>query len=93
MRPTPSSSEGCSSRSSVVPSSTRYGSNGLPVSSRRSDVSSMSTSSFSGSTSTSTYAPRSRQRESIGWRCARCGAYMEHKWWSCSACGMVKDSS
>lgn len=89
VRPAASSSEvSYSSRGSGAPSSTRYGSNGLPVSSRRSDV-----SSFSGSTSTSSYAPRNRQRESIGWGCARCGAYMEHKWWSCSACGMVKDSS
>jgi len=86
VRPAPRSSEVSSSvRSSMAPS-TRYGSNGLPVSSRRSDVSGYSSS-------TSTYAPRSRQRESVGWGCSRCGAYMEHKWWSCSACGMVKDSS
>jgi hypothetical protein len=81
----PASSEVSSMRSSVTPS-TRYGSNGLPLSSRRSDVSSLSSSS-------SSYAPRTRQRESVGWGCSRCGAYMEHKWWTCSACGMLKDSS
>jgi hypothetical protein len=83
----PASSEVSSVRSSVASSSTRYGSNGLPLRSRRSEISSLSSSSFS-------YAPtRTRQKESVGWGCSRCGAYMEHKWWTCSACGMLKDSS
>lgn len=30
--------------------------------------------------------------ESLGWNC-RCGAFMEHKWWTCSACGTLKDTS
>ncbi|USW54663.1 Putative Zinc finger, RanBP2-type, WLM domain-containing protein [Septoria linicola] len=30
---------------------------------------------------------------SLGWKCGFCGSFMEHKWWTCSACGMLKDSS
>ncbi|CAK1363897.1 DNA-dependent metalloprotease WSS1 [Cercospora beticola] len=30
---------------------------------------------------------------SIGWQCSRCGTFMEHQWWTCSACGLLKDSS
>jgi len=33
------------------------------------------------------------QPESLGWNCEGCGAFMEHKWWTCSACGMLKASS
>jgi len=29
----------------------------------------------------------------LGWNCRRCGAFMESKWWTCSACGLMKDSS
>ena len=29
----------------------------------------------------------------LGWNCQRCGAFMEHKWWSCSSCGRMKSSS
>lgn len=29
----------------------------------------------------------------LGWNCQQCGAFMEHKWWTCSACGMMKSSS
>lgn len=32
-------------------------------------------------------------KETLGWNCGRCGAFMEHKWWTCSACGLMKDSS
>lgn len=32
------------------------------------------------------------RNESLGWKC-RCGAFMEHKWWTCSACGTLKDTS
>jgi hypothetical protein len=70
-------------------SSTRYGSNGLPLStsSRKREHHSSASSSFSSSTA------RPREKESVGWGCSRCGAYMEHKWWTCSACGTMKPSS
>lgn len=85
VKPTPSEVS-VSSGHSRAASSTRYGSNGLPItSSRRSEV--PSSSSYVSS------ASRSRQRESVGWACSRCGAYMEHKWWTCSACGMMKENS
>lgn len=29
----------------------------------------------------------------IGWNCDRCGSFMEHRWWTCSACGGMKGSS
>ncbi|RMY53562.1 hypothetical protein D0863_13912 [Hortaea werneckii] len=29
----------------------------------------------------------------IGWNCDRCGSFMEHRWWTCSACGGIKGSS
>lgn len=32
------------------------------------------------------------RNESLGWNCG-CGAFMEHKWWTCSACGTLKPSS
>lgn len=31
--------------------------------------------------------------ETMGWNCMRCGTFMEHKWWTCSACGLMKSSS
>jgi hypothetical protein len=84
VKSTPSEVPSARSSSGAL-SSTRYGSNGLPLtSSRRSEVSS---SSFS------MVAPRARQRESVGWGCSRCGAYMEHQWWTCSACGNMKERS
>lgn len=33
------------------------------------------------------------QHDTLGWVCTRCGAFMEHKWWTCSACGQMKQSS
>ncbi|KAI7167271.1 hypothetical protein D0869_13598 [Hortaea werneckii] len=32
-------------------------------------------------------------RQSLGWNCERCGSFMEHRWWTCSACGGMKGSS
>lgn len=32
-------------------------------------------------------------QKNMGWNCRRCGTWMEHKWWTCSACGLMKDSS
>lgn len=37
--------------------------------------------------------PPPMQTETLGWNCAQCGAFMEHRWWTCSACGRMKDSS
>lgn len=36
--------------------------------------------------------PVAAQNDSLGWVC-RCGAFMEHRWWTCSACGKMKESS
>lgn len=36
--------------------------------------------------------PPPKQNESLGWKC-HCGAFMEHKWWTCSACGAMKTTS
>ncbi|RMY48813.1 hypothetical protein D0863_15301 [Hortaea werneckii] len=30
---------------------------------------------------------------SLGWNCESCGSFMEHRWWTCSACGGMKGSS
>lgn len=38
-------------------------------------------------------APPSAQTQSLGWNCTRCQTFMEHKWWTCSACGLMKGSS
>lgn len=40
-----------------------------------------------------TSAQPSIPKTSLGWNCTRCGAFMEHKWWTCSACGTMKVSS
>lgn len=37
--------------------------------------------------------PKEKQTRSLGWNCGRCGTFMEHKWWTCSACGSMKDTS
>ncbi|CAK4030863.1 DNA-dependent metalloprotease WSS1 [Lecanosticta acicola] len=34
-----------------------------------------------------------KQPESMGWNCTNCRAFMEHKWWTCSACGVMKIAS
>ncbi|KAK5112502.1 hypothetical protein LTR62_004259 [Meristemomyces frigidus] len=37
--------------------------------------------------------PKEAQSTSMGWNCGRCGAWHEHKWWTCSGCGLMKDTS
>lgn len=37
--------------------------------------------------------PKATQMKSLGWNCEKCGAFMEHKWWTCSACGVMKTAS
>lgn len=39
------------------------------------------------------HAPTSPRNASLGWICSSCKAFMEHRWWTCSACGKMKDSS
>jgi hypothetical protein len=29
----------------------------------------------------------------VGWYCRECATFMEHKWWTCSGCGLMKDTS
>lgn len=29
----------------------------------------------------------------LGWNCQQCGSFMEHKWWTCSNCGLMKAQS
>ncbi|KAF2723291.1 WLM-domain-containing protein [Polychaeton citri CBS 116435] len=33
------------------------------------------------------------QKSSLGWNCMGCGTFMEHQWWTCSACGRMKELS
>lgn len=35
---------------------------------------------------------RTTGNRSLGWVC-RCGSFMEHRWWTCSSCGRMKESS
>ncbi|KAK0906186.1 hypothetical protein LTS16_012168, partial [Friedmanniomyces endolithicus] len=37
--------------------------------------------------------PAAAQPERLGWNCGSCGSWMEHKWWTCSACGLMKIES
>jgi hypothetical protein len=67
-------------------STTKYGSNGLPVGGEREREKEKERVR-------ERERERERQSRSVGWGCARCGAYMEHKWWTCSACGAMKESS
>ena len=34
-----------------------------------------------------------RKPETLGWSCNRCGTFMEHIYWTCSICGLMKGSS
>ncbi|KAF2151366.1 WLM-domain-containing protein [Myriangium duriaei CBS 260.36] len=34
-----------------------------------------------------------RTPETMGWTCRRCATFMEHKYWTCSACGLMKSDS
>ncbi|KAB8611443.1 hypothetical protein FH972_025948 [Carpinus fangiana] len=38
-------------------------------------------------------APQRVPEGPIGWSCRGCGSFMENQWWTCSACGKLKDSS
>lgn len=45
------------------------------------------------STLRSSSSAAAAQPASIGWKCSRCRSFMEHHWWTCSACGSMKASS
>ncbi|GAB7345874.1 hypothetical protein MBLNU457_4121t1 [Dothideomycetes sp. NU457] len=34
-----------------------------------------------------------KKPETLGWSCTRCGTFMEHMYWTCSICGLMKGSS
>jgi len=34
-----------------------------------------------------------KKPETLGWSCNRCGTFMEHIYWTCSICGLMKGSS
>lgn len=34
-----------------------------------------------------------KKPETLGWSCTRCGTFMEHIYWTCSICGLMKGSS
>ncbi|KAL1303698.1 hypothetical protein AAFC00_007050 [Neodothiora populina] len=34
-----------------------------------------------------------QSKEELGWYCRECATFMEHKWWTCSGCGLMKDTS
>ncbi|KAK6005456.1 hypothetical protein QM012_007098 [Aureobasidium pullulans] len=33
------------------------------------------------------------QKVSPGWNCRECGTFVEHMWWTCTLCGLMKDRS
>jgi hypothetical protein len=33
------------------------------------------------------------KKETAGWNCRECGTFVEHKWWCCTLCGLMKDRS
>ncbi|CAD0106823.1 unnamed protein product [Aureobasidium uvarum] len=39
--------------------------------------------------------PENKQakKESQGWNCRECGTFVEHMWWCCTLCGLMKDRS
>ncbi|CAD0082474.1 unnamed protein product [Aureobasidium vineae] len=43
---------------------------------------------------TPAYAEKNQaKKESPGWNCRECGTFMEHTWWCCTFCGLMKDRS
>ncbi|KAJ5103911.1 hypothetical protein N7532_004440 [Penicillium argentinense] len=36
---------------------------------------------------------RDHSKRPLGWLCDQCGSFMETQWWTCSACGKMKQSS
>lgn len=37
--------------------------------------------------------PPPHSGEQPGWYCRECATFMEHKWWTCNGCGLLKDTS
>ncbi|KAH9826277.1 zinc finger protein domain [Teratosphaeria destructans] len=44
-------------------------------------------------TAPNTGTPTAGRQQGLGWNCRHCGSFMEHQWWTCSACGVMKTSS
>lgn len=43
---------------------------------------------------TPVYAEKKQtNKESLGWNCRECGTFVEHMWWCCTLCGLMKDRS
>ncbi|KAH0379333.1 putative zinc metallopeptidase, partial [Aureobasidium melanogenum] len=43
---------------------------------------------------TPAYAEKKQtKKESLGWNCRECGTFVEHMWWCCVLCGLMKDRS
>ncbi|KAF2772075.1 WLM-domain-containing protein [Teratosphaeria nubilosa] len=40
-----------------------------------------------------TSMPSAVSKQGLGWNCRNCGSFMEHEWWTCSACVEMKTSS
>ncbi|KAI5236570.1 putative zinc metallopeptidase [Aureobasidium subglaciale] len=36
---------------------------------------------------------RTPKERTPGWHCRECGTFVEHKWWCCTLCGLMKDRS
>ncbi|KEQ83350.1 putative zinc metallopeptidase [Aureobasidium pullulans EXF-150] len=36
---------------------------------------------------------REAKKETPGWHCRECGTFVEHMWWCCTLCGLMKDRS
>lgn len=44
-------------------------------------------------TSSSKITKQPAPPKTLGWGCNNCGAFMEHQWWTCTACGRMKSAS
>ena len=36
---------------------------------------------------------KKKPKEGLGWNCRECGTFVEHMWWCCTLCGLMKDRS
>ncbi|KAI5204765.1 putative zinc metallopeptidase [Aureobasidium subglaciale] len=46
-----------------------------------------------GDTHTTLVEKKRPKEQSPGWHCRECGTLVEHKWWCCTLCGLMKDRS
>ncbi|MCJ1389326.1 hypothetical protein MMC18_002182 [Xylographa bjoerkii] len=52
-----------------------------------------SNNSYSMSVKSLSSLPAADSKKPLGWLCHRCGNFMESEWWTCAACGTMKQSS